>query len=203
MNYLLFKKALEQFPVFSSKDIKKQFSDFDNRRLVEWQRKGYIIKLRRGFYCFEETQKGESFRYFSANKIYSPSYISLESALSYYNLIPEGVFTTTSLTTRNTTSFSTPVGSFSYRNVKAQLFFGYRLLNIHGHIIKMADTEKSVLDYLYLNKIDTPDIMEGLRFNESQLHDLLDFDKLDQYEELFHSKILQKRLQLLKKMIDA
>jgi predicted transcriptional regulator of viral defense system len=163
MNYLLFKKALEQFPVFSSKDIKKQFSDFDNRRLVEWQRKGYIIKLRRGFYCFEETQKGESFRYFSANKIYSPSYISLESALSYYNLIPEGVFTTTSLTTRNTTSFSTPVGSFSYRNVKAQLFFGYRLLNIQGHTIKMADPEKSILDYLYLNKIDTSRYVGGLK----------------------------------------
>lgn len=203
MNYLLFKKSLEQFPVFSLNDIKKQFSDFDNRRLVEWQRKGYIIKLRRGFYCFEETEKGESFRYFSANKIYSPSYISLESALSYYNLIPEGVFTTTSLTTRNTTSFSTPVGSFSFRNVKAQLFFGYRLLNIQGHTIKIAEAEKALLDYLYLNKIDTPEILEGLRLNESQLLDLLDFDKLRQYSEVFHSKILQKRLQLLKKMIHA
>jgi predicted transcriptional regulator of viral defense system len=170
---------------------------------VEWQRKGYIIKLRRGFYCFEETEKGESFRYFSANKIYSPSYISLESALSYYNLIPEGVFTTTSLTTRNTTSFSTPVGSFSFRNVKAQLFFGYRLLNIQGHTIKIAEPEKALLDYLYLNKIDTPEILEGLRLNESQLLDLLDFDKLRQYSEVFHSKILQKRLQLLKKMIHA
>ena len=70
----LFKKSLEQFPVFSSKDIKKQFSDFDNRRLVEWPRKGYIIKPRRGFFWLEETEKGESFRYLSANKMYSPSY---------------------------------------------------------------------------------------------------------------------------------
>lgn len=203
MNYLLFKKALEQFPVFSVQDIRKQFNDFDNRRLVEWQEKGYIIKLRRGYYIFEDVEKGETFRYYTANKIYSPSYISMESALSYYNLIPEGVFTTVSLCTRNTTSFSTPIGSFSYRNVKAPLFFGYRLLNIHGHIIKMAETEKSVLDYLYLNKIDTPDIMEGLRFNESQLHDLLDFDKLDQYAMVFHSKVLLRRIQLLKKMIHA
>jgi predicted transcriptional regulator of viral defense system len=130
MNYLLFKKALEQFPVFSSQDIRKQFSDFDSRRLVEWQEKGYIIKLRRGYYSFKEVEKGEAFLYFSANKLYSPSYISLESALSYYNLIPEGVFTTVSITTRNTTVFSSPVGRFSYRNVKTQLYFGYRLLNI-------------------------------------------------------------------------
>lgn len=199
MNYLLFKKALEKFPVFSSQDIKKQFSDFDNRRLVEWQEKGYIIKLRRGYYSFEEVEKGESFRYFSANKMYSPSYISMESALSYYNLIPEGVFTTVSLTTRNTTTFRTPVGSFSYRNLKSQLFFGYRLLNINGITIKMAEPEKSLLDYLYLNKIDTPDKLEGIRLNESQLHDLLDFDKLNQFAEAFHSKVLQKRIQLLKK----
>ena len=112
MNYLLFKKALEQFPVFSIQDIQKQFNDFDSRRLVEWQEKGYIIKLRRGYYSFEEVEKGESFRYFSANKMYTPSYISMESALSYYNLIPEGVFTTVSLTTRNTTTFRTPLGSF-------------------------------------------------------------------------------------------
>ena len=141
MNYLLFKKALEQFPVFSVQDIRKQFNDFDNRRLVEWQEKGYIIKLRRGYYSFEEVEKGEAFRYYSANKLYSPSYISMESALSYYNLIPEGVFTTVSLCTRNTTSFSTPIGNFSYRNVKSPLFFGYRLLNIHGHIIKMAENK--------------------------------------------------------------
>ena len=135
--------------------------------------------------------------------MYSPSYISLESALSHYNLIPEGVFTTTSLTTRNTTSFSTPVGSFSFRNVKAALFFGYRLLNIHGHTIKMAEPEKSILDYLYLNKIDTPKMLEGIRLNESQLNDLFDFKKLHQYGEVFHSKILLQRIQLLKKLIHA
>jgi len=203
MNYLSFKKALEKFPVFSSQDIRKQFSDFDNRRLVEWQEKDYIIKIRRGYYAFREVEKGEAFLYFCANKMYSPSYISLESALSYYNLIPEGVFTTTSLTTRNTTAFCTPVGSFSFRNVKAQLFFGYRLLNIQGHTIKMADPEKSLLDYLYLNKIDTSDMLGGIRLNVSQLQDLLDFDKLHQYASLFHSKILQRRIQLLEKMIHA
>ena len=74
---------------------------------------------------------------------------------------------------------------------------------IHGHTIKMADPEKSILDYLYLNKIDTSEILEGIRLNEPQIRDLLDFNKLYQYEKLFHSKILQKRLQLLKKMIHA
>ncbi len=203
MSYLQFKKALEQFPVFSVQDIRKRFIGFDNRRLVEWQEKDYIIKLRRGYYCFKEGEKGEGFLYFSANKLYSPSYISLERALSYYNLIPEGVFTVVSLTTRNTTAFNTPLGSFSYRNVKASLFFGYRLLNIQGQIIKMAEPEKSLLDYLYLNKIDTTEMLKSIRLNESQLKDLVDFNKLHQYAAVFGSKILKRRIQLLKMTIHA
>ena len=76
-------------------------------------------------------------------------------------------------------------------------------MNIKDHTIKMAEPEKSILDYLYLNKIDTSDMLEGIRLNESQLHELLDFDKLHQYARVFHSKKLQQRIQLLKKMIHA
>ena len=79
---LEFEKVLKSFPVFSVKDIQKQFPDFDNRRLVEWQQKGYLVKVKRGYYCFSERNRGEQFMYFAANKIYSPSYISFESALA-------------------------------------------------------------------------------------------------------------------------
>jgi hypothetical protein len=67
----------------------------------------------------------------------------------------------------------------------------------------MAEPEKSILDFLYLNKIDTPEIFEGIRMNMSELHDLLDFNKLNQYSELFHSRKLQERIKLLKNMIHA
>jgi len=72
-----------------------------------------------------------------------------------------------------------------------------------GNTIKMAEPEKSIVDYFYLNKIDTPEMLEGIRLNESHLHDLLDFNKLHQYSEVFHSKKLKQRLQLLKQMIHA
>lgn len=203
MNYLSFKNSLEQFPVFSLKDIRKQFPAFDNRRLVEWQEKDYIVKLRRGYYTFKEGDRGEAFVYFTANKLYTPSYISLESALSYYNLIPEGVFTTISLTTRNTMEYATPVGSYKYRNVKKQLFFGYKLLNLKSLTIRMADPEKCVLDYLYLHKIDTPDMLEEMRLNVNEINDLFDFDKFHHYASLFNSKVLRKRIRLFQKMIHA
>lgn len=203
MNYLAFEKSLREFPVFSIKDIKKRYPDFDSRRLVEWQQKSYIQKLRREYYCFQESKKGERFLFFAANKIYSPSYVSMESTLAYYNLIPEGVFLTTSISTRNTASYNTPVGDFSYNHVKPLLFFGYRLLLNNSVAIKIAEPEKVILDYLYLKKLNSEDDIDALRFNEIQIKEIVDFHKLDKYQRIFNSKVLDKRIKLLKEIINA
>lgn len=203
MNYLLFKNAFQQFPVLSVQDIKKRFPDFDNRRLVEWQRKAYIQKIRRGFYCFTDIQKDEHFLYFSANKIYAPSYISLESALAFYNLIPEGVFTSMSVTTRNTTQFDTPIGHFVYRHLKPSLFFGYRLLKNSGSTIKIAEPEKVILDYFYFTPINSQAAIKAMRFNATQVKEIFDFEKMKIYQEEFNSKVLNKRISLFKKVIHA
>ena len=203
MNYLEFEKSLKGFPVFSIKDIKKQYPDFDNRRLVEWQQKSYIQKIRREYYCFQEKIKDEQFLFFAANKIYSPSYISMESALAYYNFIPEGVFLTTSISTRNTASYKTPVGAFTFHNVKPTLFFGYRLLQADGLSIKIAEPEKVILDFLYLKKLNSKDDLDSLRLNIIQIKEIVDFDKLDQYQQFFNSKVLNKRIITLREIVNA
>ena len=154
MSYIEFEKAFKKYPVFSVIDVKKKFPDFDSRRLVEWQSKGYIFKIRRGYYCFEEREKGDNFLYVAANKIYSPSYISLESALAYYNFIPEGVFMTISITTKNTAGYDTFSGHFEYRHIKPVLFFGYKLVQERDYTIKIAEPEKVILDYFYLHTLN-------------------------------------------------
>jgi len=203
MNYLEFEKSLRTFPVFSIKDIKKRYPDFDNRRLVEWQQKNYIQKIRREYYCFQDRVKDEKFIFFAANKIYSPSYVSMESALAYYNLIPEGVFITTSISTRNTARYNTPVGNFTYNLIKPALFFGYRLIQADGLSIKIAEPEKVILDYLYLKKLDTEADINAVRFNKFQIIESVEFDKLDKYLQIFDSKILHKRIVILKELINA
>ena len=203
MNYLEFEKSLREFPIFSIKDIKKRFPDFDNRRLVEWQQKNYIQKIRREYYCFEERKKNENFLFFAANKIYSPSYVSMESALAFYNFIPEGVFLTTSISTRNTAKYNTSVGDFTFNHIKNLLFFGYRLLKNDNLTIKIAEPEKVILDYLYLKKINSKVDINALRLNEIQIKELVDFHKLDKYKKIFNSKILDKRIKLLKEIIHA
>lgn len=203
MKYLDFQTALQAFPVFSIKDIEKQFPEFDRRRLVEWQEKGYLTKIRRGFYCFSSKKKNQDFLYFAANKIYTPSYISLESGLAFYNLIPEAVFTTVSISTRNTANFGTPIGHFKYRHIKPTLFFGYRLLQLQKITIKIAEAEKVILDYLYLNKINSVEEMKALRINKAQISEMIDFQKLNRYLKVFDSSVLNKRIDLFKSLLHA
>ena len=203
MNYLEFEKALRTFPVFSIIDIQKRFPDFDKRRLVEWQQKGYLVKVRRGYYCFEERTKGEHYLYFTANKIYSPSYISMESALAYYSLIPEGVFMTTSITTKNTASYDTPIGNFEYKHLKPVLFFGYKLLQEKNFTIKIAEPEKLILDYFYINSLNSLEEIEEMRFNEILVKELINLEKLGKYQRVFGSKILNKRIQMFIKVTNA
>src|SRR5438270_12510241 len=80
---------------------------------------GKLLHIRRGLYCITRElgylQKPSLLE--MAQYIYGPSFISLESALSYHNLIPEAVYTTTSVTSKRSKEFKTPLGYFSYRQV--------------------------------------------------------------------------------------
>lgn len=198
MNYLDFKDALKQFPVFSIHEIEKYFTGFDNRRLVEWQKKGYIQKLRNRYYRFTDRQINEDYLFYCANAIYGPSYVSLESALSIHGFIPEGVFQVTSCTTLKTNTFETPLGVFSYRNLKPELFFGYHLQQWNGHHYAIAGPEKTIIDYLYLHRIESPEELESLRWNTAEISNRISGEKLDAYVNHIGSNALETRINYLK-----
>jgi predicted transcriptional regulator of viral defense system len=204
MNYQQFHDEMNAFPVFSIREIEKHFPDFDSRRLVEWQEKGYIQKLRNRFYYFAGNTVNERYLFFAANELYSPSYISLESALSWYGFIPEGVFQVTSCSSRKTQSFGTPLGSFSYRHIKPALFFGYRLEEWNNHHFAIAEPEKTVIDYLYLHH-EIRDLVdfESLRWNSTEMNNSLLMEKIDTYASHIGSKALLKRLFILKEFLDV
>lgn len=196
MRYLEFKEQLKQFVIFTPFDIKKIESDFDTRRLNEWQNKGYIKKIRRGFYIFADLELTEELLYIIANRTYQPSYVSFETALSYYNLIPEGVYSITSATSKKTFDFSTPISKFIYRKIKPELMFGYKIVSYKNHNFKIAEIEKVLLDYLYINphlKIKAD--FEGLRFNVDMFKEKASQDKIQKYLKVFNNKSLAKRIQ--------
>lgn len=194
MNFIQLKNLFHDFPVFSLADIRVADLGFDRRRLSEWQGKGYIKKVIKGYYIFTDATLDENRLYAIANRIYKPSYISLETALAHYHLIPESVYSITSVATRRTYGFETPVARFLYRTMSPRLFFGYILLP--GNV-KMAFLEKAILDYFYLNSsVRSEDDFASFRFNRQELNARLDRKLLLDYLGRFNSPSLTGRIHL-------
>ena len=193
MNFITFKNSLSDFPVFSIADIRVAHGDFDRRRLSEWQKKGYIKKIVKGYYIFSDIDVDESMLSAIANKIYKPSYISFETAMSHYRLIPESIYMITSASTRRTYLFETPVARFSYRTIKPALFFGYSIL---PGGIKMAFMEKAILDYFYINpSARTVNDFASLRINREEMLSRLNKERLTEYLRRFNQKRLVSRME--------
>lgn len=202
MQYLDIKTDLKDFITISTNDILKIDSDFHIQRLSEWQKKGYIKKISKGFYMFSDLEVNESVLFIVANRILDPSYISLEMALSYYGLIPESVYAITSVTSKKSYRIVSPVGSFAYRQIKAGLMFGYKLVKYDNHVFKIAEIEKAFLDYLYVNpKLDNEGAFEELRVNQEVFREKIDLKKMNRYLDAFNNRSLEKRVNKFIKFI--
>ncbi len=195
MQYIKLKESLNEFTIFSLADIERIDSNFHRRRLNEWQDRGYIKKVIRGYYIFSDLELNENVLFEIANRIYSPSYISFEMVLSYYHLIPESVYGITSASTRKTYRFKTPIAEFNYRTIKQNLFFGYELVKYNNKYFKIASIEKAILDYFYINPdIKTESDFASLRMNKDVFFKRVDEEKLYALLEKFAQKRLAKRI---------
>ncbi|MCI0447718.1 type IV toxin-antitoxin system AbiEi family antitoxin domain-containing protein [bacterium] len=122
---------------------------------------GDIIQLRRGVYALGKRYRRQPFNLFElANKIYSPSYVSLESALSYHGWIPEAAYTTTSISAKRSKEFKTPAGVFSYTRIPRFNFIGVERMVQGKSIFLIATPTKALIDYVYVNKIEKMGISE-------------------------------------------
>ena len=192
MNFIDFKNALADFSIFSLSDIRVVDDSFDRRRLSEWQKKGYIRKIIKGNYLFSDVKIDEEKLFQIANKIYRPSYISFETALSYYHLIPESVYAITSASSKRTYEFQTSMSRFLYRRINPKLFFGYVLISDR---IRIASLEKTVLDYFYLNtSIRTEDDFASIRIDRDTFLEQLNERNMFSYLQQFRQKKLTERI---------
>lgn len=194
MQFIDFQNQFSIYPIFSLQDVRKVFSGFSYRQLDRWKKKGYLKKVKRGFYCFGIQGVDQNFLFYTANKIYAPSYVSLEMALKHYGLIPEEIFQITSVGTKKTINFQISVGNFSYRQIKPSLYFGYRLVEFGQQKILIAEPEKAILDYLYIHpKLKTVADFEGMRINIDEFESQINLEKFQKYLETFNNKQLSKR----------
>ncbi len=205
MDYNTFKKEFIRLPVIRTGDIlasereKRAGRQALFNQIARWQKKGLIVKLRRGVYVLNENdRKIDPEKPFIANQLYTPSYVSLEYALSFYELIPEMVSDVTSITTKKTASFENKLGKFIYQHIRPRAFRGFKLAKVaSGASYFLAEPEKAIVDFIYLNlhlfKPGDRDIFEqSYRFQNLEI---LKLKKIKEMARLFDNHKLLKVMQ--------
>ncbi len=195
MDYLKFLAALKSngLQLFSLRDVENIFPESNKKtiknNLINWLNKGHIRRLKRNLYEYTEPGTGPGLPdLYIANNLYSPSYISLETALSFYNIIPEITAQVTSITTKPTREFRNSYGVFVYHSCKKRAFTGYQIIMYERYKITMADRGKALVDFLYFRLRRGISLDFGEERFDKKILKKLDWNKAIGYAKLFNIK---------------
>ena len=171
-------------------------------QLSRWIKAGKIYQLRRGLYSIAPPyQRQQPHPFLVANHLQKASYVSLQSALSFYGLIPEVVNITTSVSTGRPERLDTPLGTFEFRHIKTELLFGYRMTELGEQSALIATPEKALLDLIYLQPGgDSPAYLKELRLQNTEK---LDKDLLRSQSEKFNTPKLQNAVKGILQLISG
>ncbi|MEA3441854.1 MAG: hypothetical protein U9R58_16380 [Chloroflexota bacterium] len=151
------------------------------RQLSRWKEAGKVYQLRRGLYALAPPyQKVRPHPFLVANRIVPASYVSLQSALAYYGMIPEYVPVTTCVTTGRQGYWETPLGDFNYRHIQVGFFNGFHFIGVdEEQSVFIASREKALLDLVYLQPGgDSTDYLRELRLENLDRLNWQKFDRL-------------------------
>jgi predicted transcriptional regulator of viral defense system len=192
------RRAMGTDAPFSIRDLALIDPGFRQPTLAEWNRKGEVRMLVRGWYVFADVQVDLPLLFDVGCQAYPPAYVSLESALSWYELVPETVHAITLVGTRTTRTSAADAATFVWRTVKPLRWFGYRVVEYgRGRRFLIAEAEKAVLDYLYLHPgLRTEGDMLSVRLDEGGFA-ALDHDRLEQWALRFEHARLMRQVHVL------
>ncbi|PIS40745.1 MAG: hypothetical protein COT26_01690 [Candidatus Kerfeldbacteria bacterium CG08_land_8_20_14_0_20_43_14] len=149
LNWPDFQRKLGKQPLFSWLDVRREFGVSKSAALLtlhRYRKRGLIERLRQNIYTMPSSVLPDTFL---ANHLYEPSYISLEFALSYHRIIPENVYSITSVTPKATRKFTIRGKVFSYRKIKMSAYTGYHVIRQRGIGFAIAEPEKAFVDLTY------------------------------------------------------
>lgn len=201
MKYESFVRCVAAYPVFGAEvlDTVSGSKAVKHLQLSRWVKTGKVLRLKRGLYTLPEEQLKIRFSsQWLANTLYSPSYLSLEYALSWYDMLPERVHVITSVSRLKTAKFTNPIGTFIYHSIKQELFFGFEeILDAFQKPVLMATREKAVLDYIYFCddwESNEKFLEENIRFQQLET---LKPKRLKEFARKFGSKKILNAVDIL------
>ncbi len=207
---------LESFPYFTMEAIKQLVGDESvaagtiQTALYRWMKAGQIIQLKKGVYMtrrfFEQHRADADFAPMVSTILIPQSYLSLEYILQRNALLTEITYPVTAVTLKQTRVFENKLGTFTYRNIKADVYQGFIFSEYMGIPTAQATVAKALFDFLYLRpwkgskRLAGYDLVEDLRLN------LEDFSENDQVEfstfvEISKSKKMDQILKNLRKTV--
>ncbi|MGI0060488.1 MAG: type IV toxin-antitoxin system AbiEi family antitoxin domain-containing protein [Nitrosotalea sp.] len=180
------------------------------RRPRDWMQRmvknGELIRLRNGCYLIAEKIRQGAIPYEQvANFLYGPSYVSLEWALSFYGMIPERVYTVTSMTLGKAKEYRTPIGDFAYFPLRtASYSIGIEQKKSSSSVgsFLIASREKALADFVFktckkLNQEQLRiELVESKRINLEIIREL-DKPLLSEIARNYRSKVVCYLINLL------
>lgn len=154
------------------------------KKVVWLEKNGYIIRLKRGQYVVNPEHTGKTLSSeLIANHLYTPSYISMSTALRYYGLIPETVYVHQSMTVKHSRSFQTSIGIYDYKHIAREAFsVGVRSIHKGEYAFLIASPEKALCDLIANTpKVNLRYLKEAECYLENDIRmDMEEFYKFDQ-----------------------
>lgn len=188
-------------------DLLKDYKS-PNDKISELIKNKELISIKRGLYITgPKIDLPKPSPFLIANHLRGPSYVSLESALSYWNMIPEKTYEISSVTIQKSKIYKTSIGRFRYQQLKIPYYsFGIKKVKYSSkQTLLMASPEKALCDKIVLTpKINLRSIKQTQQFLMEDLR--IDYEELNKLDtktmELWIEKAPKKSsLQMLIKTI--
>lgn len=194
MNFNTLIEIVQDEPVFDTGFLLAGKVDPNNirKQLTRWTSSGRLFQLRRGLYALAPPyQRVKAHPYVIANRLVGGSYVSLQSALAHYGLIPEFVPTVVSVCSNRPREWTTPLGSFVFRHVDRKYLRGYQSIELgNGQKALMANPEKALLDLVYLTPGgDSIEYVQSLRLQNTEQ---LSVDELNHLADSFEKPKMER-----------
>ena len=204
--------SLDCLPYFTIEAIKQLLGDESaaagtiQTALYRWMKAGQIIQLKKGVYMtrrfFELHRADADFAPMVSAILIPQSYLSMEYILQRNAILTEATFPVSAITLKQTRVFENKLGTFTYRNIKADLYKGFTFVDYLGIPFAQATVVKALFDFLYLRpwkgdrRLASYDLAEDLRLN---LEDFIEKDQ-DEFATFVGMSKSRKMDQILKNL---
>jgi hypothetical protein len=167
-------------------------------------RAGEVVHIHRNLYCLAPKYLNRKIDPLAlAQRMYGPSYISLETALSYHDWIPEAVHAITSVSSARSREYDTPLGRFSFTHVPQQTLYVQvaRVQKESGESFLLAEPIKALADYVYVHRCrwdSAQPVVQSLRVDRAMLSNV-DPSALEELQSNYRSRRVRRFLKGLGK----